>query len=237
MPSELLAGVHPASADARFYAPLPERSAAAGEVVGLVPACSSPGRLRGLPGSPRERLIGFMASTASSRTFASSRRRVGGGEHCGERDAPSVRHNVALRARFATMRRIRPGFSAPFLRARSPNPAKPSPTRSGRPPRGGPGAPDATLSTTRSPPARHASAASTSSPSRSPSASGASPRVWRSLLFRRKTMPPRRPGRAPWYERPWAWAAPPLRRGFDTTMDKEGGCAREEASKRDETRR
>jgi hypothetical protein len=36
-------------------------------------------------------------------------------------------------------------------------------------------------------------------------------------------------------ELPWAWAAPPLRRGLDTTVDKEGGCAREEASKRDET--
>jgi hypothetical protein len=60
-------------------------------------------------------LIGFMASTAPSRTFASSRGRVGGGEHCGERDAPSVRHNVALRARFATMRRIRPGFSTPLF--------------------------------------------------------------------------------------------------------------------------
>jgi hypothetical protein len=38
---------------------------------------------------------------------------IGGRQGYGERDSVSVGHNVALRARFATIRWIRPGFSAP----------------------------------------------------------------------------------------------------------------------------
>jgi len=55
--------------------------------------------LRGLPGLPRGRLIGSMASTASSKT--SSVVDVGGLEYYRERDAPSVCHNA---------RRFEPAF-------------------------------------------------------------------------------------------------------------------------------
>jgi hypothetical protein len=40
---------------------------------------------------------------------------VGAGEHYREWDAPSVRNKVALRARFAPIRRILAGFLAPLL--------------------------------------------------------------------------------------------------------------------------
>ena len=43
---------------------------------------------------------------------------VGGGELHAERDAPSVRNKVALRARFSLIRRIRSGFRAPFWQGR-----------------------------------------------------------------------------------------------------------------------
>jgi hypothetical protein len=49
----------------------------------------------------------------------------------GERDSVSVNHNGALRARFAAIRRIRPGISTPRGRARSPNPATPTTSRLG----------------------------------------------------------------------------------------------------------
>src|SRR3712207_4644949 len=104
---------------------------------------------------------------------------VGGAEDYRERDAPSVCHNMALRARFCLIRRIRAGSSAPLWPARSPSPKKPAPNLSGRPRPGGPTAPDAALPTPP-PPASRASAASRSIPSRSPSLGAASPRVCRS---------------------------------------------------------
>ncbi len=40
---------------------------------------------------------------------------VGGGEPYGERDAVPVDHNMALAARFAAIRRVRPGLLAPLV--------------------------------------------------------------------------------------------------------------------------
>jgi hypothetical protein len=40
---------------------------------------------------------------------------VGAGDERGERGAPSIRNNVALRARFAAIRRVRPGRRAPLF--------------------------------------------------------------------------------------------------------------------------
>src|SRR6266568_2711437 len=48
---------------------------------------------------------------------------VGAAQETGERDAASVDHQMALRARFAFIRGIRPDSIAPFLRAHSRNPA------------------------------------------------------------------------------------------------------------------
>jgi hypothetical protein len=112
VPSELLARVDPPAGDAGGYAPLPERLPAAREVVCLVGV----------------QLRGTLARPAGAPTRLADRRNgvhrlhqhlrvvdVGSAEDYRERDAPSVRNNVALRARFCLIRRIRAGSLAPLL--------------------------------------------------------------------------------------------------------------------------
>jgi len=108
--SKLLAGVDPTSRDACGYAPLFECLTASREIVSLV----------GM------QLVGALARSALTRL--ANRRdgvhhllqdlgivNVGGGEDYRERDATSVRNNMALRARFSLIRRVRTGSLAPLL--------------------------------------------------------------------------------------------------------------------------
>src|SRR5215218_3017038 len=110
--SELLAGVDPTAGDARGYAPLPERLPAAGEIVCLVGV-----QFRGTLARP----AGVSARLANRRNGVHRLLQhlrvvdVGGAEDYRERDAPSVRNKVALRARFSLIRRIRAGSLAPLL--------------------------------------------------------------------------------------------------------------------------
>ena len=154
--SQFLAGVDPPAGDARGYAPLPERSAASREVVGFV--CV---QLRRTLARPTGKSTGALDRLYSVHGFFEDLRVVDvcSLEHYGERDAPSVRNNVALRARFSFIRRtLGPLFGPPFLRVRSPSPRRPAPTRCRRLGLGGPKAPDATLPTLRPPASRAASA-------------------------------------------------------------------------------
>ena len=111
--AQLLAGFDASSGDAWGYAPLPQSPAASREVVGLV----------------RVQLHGPLAR-ASTMGLADRRDGVydflqslgvvdvGGRVDHRERDAASVDHNVALRARFAFIRRIRSALLAPRERPR-----------------------------------------------------------------------------------------------------------------------
>src|SRR5215208_3364007 len=81
-------------------------------------------------------------------------------EHHTERDASSVRNNMALRARFSFIRRIRSGFWAPFWPGWKPSLNKRAPTLSGRLRQGDSRAPGADALRAL-PPATHAIAAST----------------------------------------------------------------------------
>src|SRR5215218_7372279 len=129
--SQPLAGFDAPSGYPRGYAPLPERLAAAGEVVALVcvqllgalarAAAGFADRLDGIHGLFQDLGVVDVGSRVDHR----------------ERDASPVDHNMALRARFALIRRIRSGFLAPRGRQRSPSPRMPSPSRSRRLGRGG----------------------------------------------------------------------------------------------------
>lgn len=111
--TQLLAGFDAPPGYPRGYAPLPQSPAASREVVGLV----------------RVRLHGPLAR-ASTMGLADRRDGVygllrslgvvdvGGRVDHRERDAASVDHNVALRARFAIIRRIRSALLAPRERPR-----------------------------------------------------------------------------------------------------------------------
>src|SRR5215211_7230497 len=110
--SQFLAGVDPPAGDARGYAPLPERSAASREVVGFV--CV---QLRRTLARPTGKSTGPLDRLYSVHGFFEDLRVVDvcSREHYGERDAPSVRNNVALRARFSFIRRIRAGLRSPLF--------------------------------------------------------------------------------------------------------------------------
>jgi hypothetical protein len=111
--TQLLAGFDASPGYPRGYAPLPQSPAASREVVGLVGV----------------QLVGTLARAS---TMGLANRRygvhgfiqslgvvdVGGRVDHRERDAASVDHNVALRARFAFIRRIRSGLLAPRERPR-----------------------------------------------------------------------------------------------------------------------
>src|SRR5215218_3359503 len=101
VPSQLLARVDPTAGDACLYAPLPQGLAAAGEVVGFV----------GM------QLLGALARLDAIHGLFQNLRvmDVGGAEDYREREASSVCHNMALRARLSLIRRIRAGSSAPLF--------------------------------------------------------------------------------------------------------------------------
>ena len=90
VPSQPLARVYPASGHANLCVPLPRGLAAASEVVGLVGVQF----LRSL-----DRLQGVYRLLQDLRVVD-----VGGREHYRERDASSVRNNVALGARYSFIR-------------------------------------------------------------------------------------------------------------------------------------
>jgi hypothetical protein len=112
MASQALTRLDTTPSDARLYAPLPQAFAAAREIVALVgmqllrtlarPAGTTTGLL--------DRRDGVHGLLQDLRVVD-----VGGREDYRERDAPSVRNNMALRSRFAFIRRIRPGFWSPLL--------------------------------------------------------------------------------------------------------------------------
>jgi hypothetical protein len=112
MPSELLAGLDALASDAAANAMPVEVAAAAGGVVRLV----SMQLQRTLARAARS------AARAEDRRDAVDQRReearvvgVRGREADDQGDAPAVDHKMALRARFAAIRRIRPGLIAPLF--------------------------------------------------------------------------------------------------------------------------
>src|SRR3712207_5137628 len=112
VPSQPLTRVDPAPGDARLYAPPSQSLPAAGGVVALVgmQLLGALARPAGTTTRPLDRLDGVHRLLKDLRVVD-----VCGAEHYRERDAPSVRNNVALRARFAFIRRIGPGLLAPLL--------------------------------------------------------------------------------------------------------------------------
>jgi hypothetical protein len=107
VPSQPLTGLDAAPSDARGYTPLPERLPAAGEVVALI----GMELLRALAWSA----TGLADRLDSVHNLLQDLRvvDVGGRMHHRERDAPSVDHNMALRALFAFIRRVRASLFAP----------------------------------------------------------------------------------------------------------------------------
>ena len=143
--SQSLARLDSASGDTRGYAPLPECLSATWEVIAfvgmqLLGTLPRPART---PARLLDRLDVIHSLLQNLRVVD-----VCGAEHYRERDASSVRNNVALRARFAFIRRIRAGlFWPPFWLAHSPSPKKPAPSLSGRPRPEDPRVPDPALPT------------------------------------------------------------------------------------------
>ena len=126
MPSQPLAGLNTAPGDARGYTPLTKRLAAARGVVGLVGVQLLRALARSATARLADRLDGVHDLLQDLRVVDVGRR-VGHRQ----RDASSVYHNMALRALFALVRRIRAGlFCPPRGRPRSPSPTTPSPSRS-----------------------------------------------------------------------------------------------------------
>jgi len=157
VPSELLARVDPPAGDAGGFMPLFLSACLQRGKSYALSACSFAGRLRGLPGRPRGLRIGEMASTASTSTFESwtlaALRTTASGM------PPRSETTWRFEPAFALSVGFGPVLWPPFWPARLPSPKKPAPSRSGRPARAGPRAPDAALPT-RPPPASRASAAS-----------------------------------------------------------------------------
>jgi hypothetical protein len=107
-----LARVDPTAGDAWGYAPLSQGSSTTREVVSLVgmELLGTLPRSAGTATRPLDRLDSVHGLLQDLRVVD-----VRGGEHYRQWDAPSVRNEVALRARFSLIRRIRSGFLAPLL--------------------------------------------------------------------------------------------------------------------------
>jgi hypothetical protein len=125
--SQLLAGFDASPCYPGGYAPLPERLAASREVVSLVGMQLLRALARASTRRLADRLNGIHGLFQDLGVVD-----VGSCMDHRERDASSVDHNMALRARFALIRRIRAGSLAPRGRPHSPSPKTPSPSRCGR---------------------------------------------------------------------------------------------------------
>src|SRR5215204_3303666 len=140
--AQLLPGFDAPPSYPRGYAPLPQGLAASRKVISLV----------GM------QLVGSLARTPTRRLADRFDGidclfqylgvvNVGSRVDHGQRDASPIYHNMALRALFALICRVRAGLLAPRGRPHSPRPMKPSPTLSGRLLLNGPGASDAAFPT------------------------------------------------------------------------------------------
>jgi hypothetical protein len=123
--SQLLAGLDASPGYPLGYAPFPQSLPTSGEVVSFV-SVQLVGALPRSATRPFDRFDGIHG-LLQDLGVVDVCSRVGHRE----RDASSVDHNVALRALFALIRRIRSGLLAPPGRLRSPSPMQPSPSRSG----------------------------------------------------------------------------------------------------------
>ena len=114
VPSEALAGLHAAAGDPWEDAPLPAGSTTARVVVALigVQLVRTPTRSSRTASRLADRLDRVQGGFQQPRVMHVGRR-----ERHGEGDPLSVDHKMALRARFAAIRRIRPGVFAPLLAA------------------------------------------------------------------------------------------------------------------------
>lgn len=109
MPPQPCAALHAFARDAHLDAALTQGEPTAREVVGLVRMHL----VRALAGPAPRPLDGLDA--VDQRREDAAIGAVGRGEEDGEREALPVDHKMALAARFAAIRRIRPGFLAPLL--------------------------------------------------------------------------------------------------------------------------
>jgi hypothetical protein len=109
MAAETLAGLDPLAGDPAADAASVQRPSAAAGVVGLVGVELSRPLARRAPGAadPRDGIDQVLEGDAVVD--------VGGREERGERETLAIGHNVALRARFAAIRRVRAGLVAPFF--------------------------------------------------------------------------------------------------------------------------
>ncbi len=109
VPAQPLAGIHALAGDAHPDAPPVQEATAAGDVVGLI----GMQLLRPFAGTTPRASDGRNGVDEVLEDGAVMP--VGPGQPEGERRAPSVGNDMALRARFAAVRRVRSGGRPPFL--------------------------------------------------------------------------------------------------------------------------
>lgn len=170
---ELAAGVDLAPRQARDNVAFAALGAAEAMIIGFVAMqlVGAPPRPAAWPADRRDRV--------EHRREQAAVVDVGRAYERGGRGAVAVDHNMALRARLAAIRRVRPGSPPPFSPAPPRYRAPPGSNRCGwrRP---SDSAAHGAAAPTRRPHANRASAASRSCPTRSPSLGAASPRECRS---------------------------------------------------------
>jgi len=109
MPPQPVIALDPLACDAALDAPSPQELPAAGDVVALV----GMQLLRSLTPPSTRRLDGRDGTDEPLKEHRVMP--VGATQEADERDAPSVDNKMALRARFALIRWVRAGFSAPLF--------------------------------------------------------------------------------------------------------------------------
>ena len=143
MATQLLTTLDALARDARRDAASPQCPSLLARVIGFV-GVQLGGPLAGSPAHALNRLDGvqrlFQHLDVMDISCRDSHR---------ERDALALDHKMALRARFAAIRRILPGFSAPPLRRRSKNPTRRVTSQCDRLGRGGLTRPGATYARLR----------------------------------------------------------------------------------------